>query len=129
VLELAIAMCDAISEIKTPHGEPLQLRIGIDAGPVVAGVIGRHKFSYDVWGDTVNTASRMESHGVPGRIQVTERVARAAWQQFDFEPRRSVAIKGKGTLTTLLLIGARSSLPRTGYDAMIDTQVDQRDDL
>ncbi len=111
VLELAIAMCDAISDVRTPHAEPLQLRIGIDTGPVVAGVIGRHKFSYDVWGDTVNTASRMQSHGVRGRTQVTERVARAAWAQFDFEPRRSVAIKGKGTMTTFLLVGARSSVP------------------
>jgi adenylate cyclase len=107
VLELALAMCRAISRVGTPNGEPLQLRIGIDTGPVVAGVIGRHKFSYDVWGDTVNTASRMESHGVVGRIQVTERVARAAWQQFDFEPRNSVAIKGKGTMTTFLLVGDR----------------------
>jgi guanylate cyclase len=107
VLELAIAMCDAISRVRTPHGEPLQLRIGIDAGPVVAGVIGRRKFSYDVWGDTVNTASRMQSHGVPGRVQVTERVARAASTQFDFEERGSVAIKGKGTATTYLLAGER----------------------
>jgi guanylate cyclase len=111
VLEVAIAMCDAISGVTTPHGEPLQLRIGIDAGPVVAGVIGRHKFSYDVWGDTVNTASRMESHGVPGRIQVTERVARAASPQFEFEPRRSVTIKGKGTMSTYLLVGARPWSP------------------
>src|SRR5438445_2812942 len=98
-------MWDAISDVTTPHGEPLQLRSGIDAGPVVAGVIGRRKFSYDVWGDTVNTASRMESHGVRGRVQVTERVARAAWAQFEFEPRRSVAIKGKPTITTFLLVG------------------------
>ena len=76
VLELALAMCDAISHMNTPGGEPLQLRIGIATGPV-AGVIRRRKFSYDVWGDTVNTASRMESHRVPGRIQVTERVARS----------------------------------------------------
>jgi len=111
VLELAIAMCGAISDVKTPHGEPLQLRIGVDVGPVVAGVIGRRKFSYDVWGDTVNTASRMESHGVPGRIQVTEGVQQAACQQFDFEPRRSLAIKGKGSMTTFLLVGARPLLP------------------
>jgi len=117
VLELAIAMCDAISHVRTPRGDQLQLRIGIDTGPVVAGVIGRRKFSYDVWGDTVNTASRMQSHGVPGRVQVTERVARAARANFDFEPRESVAVKGKGTMTTFLLVGARSSSPSTGYDA------------
>jgi guanylate cyclase len=129
VLELAIAMCDAISDVKTPHGEPLQLRIGIDTGPVVAGVIGRHKFSYDVWGDTVNTASRMQSHGVRGRIQVTERVARAAWAQFDFERRRSVAIKSKGTMTTFLLVGVRSFLRPTRDEATFDTLVTERDDL
>lgn len=111
VLELAIAMSDAISHVRTPHGKALQLRIGIDVGPVVAGVIGRRKFSYDVWGDTVNTASRMESHGVPGRIQVTERIAQAARQQFDFEPRSSIAIKGKGSMTTFLLVGPKISLP------------------
>ena len=109
ILELAMAMCHAISDVRTPHGEPLQLRIGVDAGPVVAGVIGRRKFSYDVWGDTVNTASRMESHGVVGRVQVTERVARAAGQRFTFEPPRSVAIKGKGTMTTFLLVGPKPS--------------------
>ena len=113
VLDLSIAMCGAISQVPTPSGEPLRLRIGVDSGPVVAGVIGRHKFSYDVWGDTVNTASRMESHGVPGRIQVTERVARAARQGFDFEPARSIDIKGKGTMTTFLLIGARRAGART----------------
>ena len=109
ILELAMAMCHAISDVRTPHGEPLQLRVGVDAGPVVAGVIGRRKFSYDVWGDTVNTASRMESHGVVGRVQVTERVARAAGQRFTFEPPRSVAIKGKGTMTTFLLVGPKPS--------------------
>ena len=109
VLNLAIAMCEAISHMRTPSGEPLQLRIGIDAGPVVAGVIGTRKFSYDVWGDTVNTASRMESHGVLGRIHVTERVARAASPRFEFEPPQTVAVKGKGTMTTLLLIGPKGS--------------------
>jgi guanylate cyclase len=116
-LNLAIAMCEAISHVRTPSGEQLQLRIGIDAGPVVAGVIGTHKFSYDVWGDTVNTASRMESHGVLGRIHVTERVARAASPRFEFEPPQTSAIKGKGTMTTLLLIGPRGSAPPTGCDS------------
>ncbi len=109
VLELAIAMSQAISHVRTPYGTQLQLRIGVDTGPVVAGVIGRHKFSYDVWGDTVNTASRMESHGVVGRIQVTERVARAAQNRYDFEPRTTVTIKGKGTMTTYLLIHVNRS--------------------
>ena len=108
VLDLALAMCDAISHIRTPRGEPLRLRIGIDTGPVIAGVIGRRKFSYDVWGDTVNTASRMESSGVPGRVQVTDRVARAARRGFEFESPRSIEIKGKGVMTTFLLIGART---------------------
>jgi guanylate cyclase len=117
VLELAIAMFDAIAKVKTPQGRPLELRIGIDTGPVVAGVIGRHKFSYDVWGDTVNTASRMESHGVVGRIQVTKRVARAAEARFDFEPREPIAIKGKGTMATFLLVNAKSQLTNTKIDA------------
>jgi adenylate cyclase len=121
VLELAIAMCNAISDVGTSHGERLDLRIGIDTGPVVAGVIGRHKFSYDVWGDTVNTASRMESHGVAGRVQVTERVARVAGARFDFEPRGSVAIKGKGTMTTFLLVGAKPSSPAMTFDAAMKT--------
>jgi guanylate cyclase len=108
VLALAIAMLNATTRLSASDGERLQLRIGIDTGPVVAGVIGRRKFSYDVWGDTVNTASRMESHGVPGRIQVTERVGLAAREQFDFEPRDAVEIKGKGVMRTFLLVGARS---------------------
>jgi class 3 adenylate cyclase len=129
VLELAIAMCEAISQVTTPHGEPLQLRIGIDTGPVVAGVIGRHKFSYDVWGDTVNTASRMESYGVPGRVQVTDRVARAAWHQYEFEPPKSLEIKGKGAMTTYLLVGARPSSSPPTDDATFDKLVDDQDDL
>jgi adenylate cyclase len=111
VLDLALAMCDAISPMTMPRGEPLQLRIGVATGPVVAGVIGRRKFSYDVWGDTVNTASRMESHGVPGRVQVTEQVARAASPDFEFEPARSIDVKGKGRMTTLLLVGRRPAGP------------------
>jgi len=128
VLNLALAMCEAISHLSTPSGDPLQLRIGIDVGPVVAGVIGTHKFSYDVWGDTVNTASRMESHGMPGRVQVTERVARAAWQRFDFEPPHEIAIKGKGTMKTLLLIGPRRSSPPTGYAERSHRPVDEPND-
>lgn len=111
VLEMALLMGEAVARIPTPDGEALNLRIGIDTGPVVAGVIGRRKFSYDLWGDTVNSASRMESHGVPGRVQVTERVARVAQQQFEFEPRGSIEVKGKGPMRTYLLVGPHSVVP------------------
>jgi adenylate cyclase len=83
-----------------PH---LELRIGIDIGPVVAGVIGRSKFIYDLWGDTVNTASRMESHGLPNAIQVTERAHEELAAGFEFDERGTIDVKGKGTLRTFLL--------------------------
>ncbi|EWT03163.1 guanylate cyclase [Intrasporangium oryzae NRRL B-24470] len=83
----------------------LAVRIGIDTGPAVAGVIGRRRFIYDLWGDTVNTASRMESHGLPGEIQVTERVADALRGTFSVRRRGTVVVKGKGPMTTYLLDG------------------------
>jgi adenylate cyclase len=98
VTEMGLAMlteCEAVPEAIT-------LRIGIATGPVVAGVIGKRKFSYDVWGDTVNLASRMESHGVPGRICVSEATYQQLEGRFAFETR-PIEVKGKGLLPTYLL--------------------------
>ena len=83
---------------------PLQVRVGVHTGPLVAGVIGRKKFSYDLWGDTVNTASRMESHGVAGRVQVTDAVRQALGERFRFEDRGEIDVKGRGVMRCWLVV-------------------------
>jgi len=106
VARVALAMRADIAAIaREPGCEWLAVRIGMDTGPAVAGVIGRRKFIYDLWGDTVNTASRMESHGLPGEIQVTERVAAALGPGFRVRCRGTVLVKSKGPMTTFLLEG------------------------
>jgi class 3 adenylate cyclase len=87
------------------NGKELKLRIGINSGPIVAGVIGRRKFIYDLWGDTVNTASRMESHGIPGSIQITRTTYDLLKNEFDCEPRGMIEVKGKGHMEAFMLCG------------------------
>jgi class 3 adenylate cyclase len=105
VADMALAMRDEVAGRTDPSGQPLQVRIGIDTGPVVAGVIGQDKFSYDLWGDTVNTASRMESTGVPGCIQVTARTYQRLRDGYRLQRRGPVAVKGKGEMVTWFLVG------------------------
>ncbi len=113
ILDMAIDMCEEVDRFSIERGIPLAIRLGIATGPVIAGVIGHRKFSYDVWGDTVNMASRMESHGIAGRIQVTATVAERLRDRYDFEERAAVDIKGKGPTTTYLVCGrrVRSAVP------------------
>ena len=99
----ALAMRDSLAEYSAANDVDLQMRIGINSGPVVAGVIGKRRFLYDLWGDSVNTASRMESHGIPGEIQLTEATRDLLDGQFSFIDRGIIDIKGKGTLATYWL--------------------------
>jgi class 3 adenylate cyclase len=107
VAEMALDMRDAIADLTAPDGGPLQVRIGINTGPVVAGVIGTKKFIYDLWGDAVNTASRMESHGRPGAIQVTEATFLRLRDRYVLEERGPIEVKGKGTIPTWFLTGRK----------------------
>jgi adenylate cyclase len=105
VAEMALALREEVGRHRDPTGQPLAVRIGIDTGPVVAGVIGSSKFSYDLWGDTVNTASRMEATGVAGCIQVTDRTYRRLRDGYRLECRGPIRVKGKGELVTWFLLG------------------------
>ena len=120
IAETALAMGPALAGLSVETGTVLQVRIGIDTGPVVAGVIGRAKFIYDLWGDTVNTASRMESHAQPGTIQVTERTYERLREHYELVPRGTVEVKGKGQMTTYLLLGRREIQDPAGPDVAPD---------
>lgn len=94
-----------LAEFNLKNNQSLRMRIGINSGPIVAGVIGKSRFIYDLWGDCVNTAARMESHGLPGEIHVSDHTYKLLAHKFEFESRGDIEIKGKGLMTTYLLRG------------------------
>ena len=108
VAEMALDMQVEISRFTGDDGQIFRMRTGINTGPVVAGVIGRNKFIYDLWGDTVNTASRMESQGLPGCIQVTRQTYERLRGKYLFEERGVIHVKGKGEMPTYLLLGRKT---------------------
>ncbi|ACY14448.1 adenylate/guanylate cyclase domain-containing protein [Haliangium ochraceum] len=105
VAEMALEMLEVVAAVSEQTSTPLSIRIGMHTGPVVAGVIGTKKFSYDVWGDTVNVASRMEASSVPGRIQLTDETRHLLMERYEFEERGPIAVKGKGLVRTWFLRG------------------------
>jgi class 3 adenylate cyclase len=107
IAEMALAMQQAVARLSAELAEDFSIRIGINTGPVVAGVIGAKKFSYDLWGDTVNIASRMESHGVAGQIQLTPATYELLQDKYMFEERGCIPVKGKGDIRTYLLMGRK----------------------
>jgi class 3 adenylate cyclase/HAMP domain-containing protein len=107
MMHMALDMIASIEAYSRRAAMELTIRVGIHSGSVVAGVIGTKKFIYDLWGDTVNTASRMESYGVPGRIHVSDATHRLLADSFDFEPRAPIEVKGKGVMQTYLVIAQK----------------------
>jgi guanylate cyclase len=105
---MALDMLDAMRSHDDVRDLGLELRVGINSGPVVAGVIGRKRFLYDLWGDAVNTASRMESHGTPGRIQITRATYELLADEFECEARGRITVKGKGEIEAWYLVGRRA---------------------
>ena len=111
---MALDMVDKVAELRDLTGRPLQIRVGIHTGAVIAGVIGTQKFIYDLWGDTVNVASRMESHSEVGKIQVTEATYELLKHKFNLVERGAIEVKGKGQMQTYWLTSKASTSPLLG---------------
>ncbi len=109
VAELAFEMLDFVHALGRSEGLPIDLRIGIHTGPLVAGVIGKHKFAYDVWGDTVNIAAHLQTTSDPGRIHISEATARALGPDWRVEPRGPILLKGTGAVSTYFLLGSAAA--------------------
>lgn len=108
IADMALEMQAYMKTVHNMLGESLQIRIGINTGPVIAGVIGIKKFIYDLWGDAVNVASRMESHGQPGAIQVTDTTYEILKNDYILEPRGTIPVKGRGEMMTYWLMSRKS---------------------
>ena len=106
---MALEMCDFIASHIFENGRQVNFRIGINSGSMIAGVIGKRKFVYDVWGDAVNIASRMESHGMGGKIQITHATYDLIKDDFICEPRGTVNVKGKGEMEVWLVVSAKTN--------------------
>lgn len=107
IANMALGIPEEIQKFNLRNDTQIDMRIGINTGPLIGGVVGSKKMLYDIWGDSVNTASRMESHGVPGRIQVTPSTYNKLKDLYIFEPRGVITIKGKGEMETYFLVGKR----------------------
>ena len=108
---MAVDILAEAGEIRWPSGDPIVVRVGVASGPAVAGVIGVRKFAYDLWGDTVNLASRLEEYGEPGHALVTESTASQLADRYDFAPTQVMDLKGKGPTPVRMLLGRRSDVP------------------
>jgi class 3 adenylate cyclase len=109
IADLALEMRLRLKQFNLEQQQDFNIRIGIHTGTVIAGVIGIKKFVYDIWGDTVNVASRMESHGIPGQIQVSDATYQVLKDQYDFTERGVIEVKGKGEMRVYLLQGKKAA--------------------
>ncbi len=125
IAALALDMSDAVADLRDPRGNPVPLRMGIASGPVVAGVVGARRFFYDVWGDAVNVASRMESTDPEGRIQLPQDVFERLRHAFVLEERGDVEIKGKGVMRTWYLVAHKPRATLPSFDAQDEPAADE----
>ena len=108
---MAVDVIRAASEVRWPSGDRITVHGGVASGPAVAGVIGRKKFAYDLWGDTVNLASRLEEQGAPGEVLVSEATAVQLEDRYEFGPTRTLDLKGKGPTPARAVLGRSSDVP------------------